>query len=57
MPVTLGATILVVACGLVFARGETILQATIPALVDDLGRRTWVSTAPGRSLPSSTARA
>ena len=33
---TLGATLLVAACASVFALGETLLQPTIPALVNDL---------------------
>jgi MFS family permease len=33
---TLGATVLVAACASVFALGETLLQPTIPALVNDL---------------------
>ena len=33
---TLGATLLVAACASVFAFGETLLQPTIPALVNDL---------------------
>jgi MFS family permease len=36
VPGTLGATLLVAACALVFAFGETLLQPTIPALVNDL---------------------
>ena len=50
VPGTLGATVLVVACASVFALGETLLQPTIPALVNDLapdhlrGRYNAVST-------------
>jgi MFS family permease len=33
---TVGATLLVAACASVFALGETLLQPTIPALVNDL---------------------
>lgn len=36
VPGTLGATLLVAACASVFALGETLLQPTIPALVNDL---------------------
>lgn len=36
MPGTVGATLLVAACASVFALGETLLQPTIPALVNDL---------------------
>jgi MFS family permease len=36
VPGTLGATLLVAACTSVFAFGETLLQPTIPALVNDL---------------------
>jgi MFS family permease len=36
VPGTLGATMLVAACASVFALGETLLQPTIPALVNDL---------------------
>ena len=36
VPGTLGATLLVTACASVFAFGETLLQPTIPALVNDL---------------------
>lgn len=36
VPGTLGATLLVAACASVFAFGETLLQPTIPALVNDL---------------------
>ena len=36
MPGTVGATLLVAACASVFAFGETLLQPTIPALVNDL---------------------
>jgi MFS family permease len=36
VPGTLGATLLVTACASVFALGETMLQPTIPALVNDL---------------------
>ena len=35
-PAPLGATLLVAACASVFAFGETLLQPTIPALVNDL---------------------
>ncbi len=35
-PGTLGATLLVAACASVFALGETLMQPTIPALVNDL---------------------
>lgn len=36
VPGTLGATVLVAACASVFGLGETLLQPTIPALVNDL---------------------
>jgi MFS family permease len=36
VPGTIGATLLVAACASVFAFGETLLQPTIPALVNDL---------------------
>lgn len=36
VPGTLGATLLVAACASVFAFGETLLQPTVPALVNDL---------------------
>ena len=36
VPGTLGATLLVAGCAAVFAFGETLLQPTIPALVNDL---------------------
>jgi MFS family permease len=36
VPGTLGATLLVAACASVFALGETLMQPTIPALVNDL---------------------
>ncbi len=36
VPGTPGATMLVAACASVFALGETLLQPTIPALVNDL---------------------
>ena len=36
VPGTLGAAVLVAACASVFALGETLLQPTIPALVNDL---------------------
>lgn len=36
VPGTLGATILVASCASVFALGETLMQPTIPALVNDL---------------------
>jgi MFS family permease len=36
VPGTVGATLLVAACASVFAFGETLLQPTIPALVNDL---------------------
>jgi MFS family permease len=36
VPGTTGATLLVAACASVFALGETLLQPTIPALVNDL---------------------
>jgi MFS family permease len=36
LPGTLGATVLVAACASVFALGETLMQPTIPALVNDL---------------------
>ena len=51
VPGTLGAAILVAACAGVFALGETLLQPTIPALVNDLapdhlrGRYNAVSSA------------
>lgn len=36
VPGTLGATVLVAACASVFALGETLLQPTVPPLVNDL---------------------
>lgn len=36
VPGTLGATVLIAACASVFALGETLLQPTIPAMVNDL---------------------
>jgi MFS family permease len=51
VPGTLGATILVAACTSIFALGETLMQPTIPPLVNDLapdhlrGRYNAVSTA------------
>ena len=36
VPGALGATLLVAACASVFGLGETLLQPTIPALVNDL---------------------
>jgi MFS family permease len=51
LPGTLGATVLVAACTSVFAVGETLMQPTIPALVNDLapdhlrGRYNALSTA------------
>jgi MFS family permease len=36
LPGTLGATLLVASCASVFALGETLMQPTIPALVNDL---------------------
>ena len=51
LPGTFGATVLVAACVSVFALGETLMQPTIPALVNDLapdhlrGRYNAVSTA------------
>jgi MFS family permease len=51
LPGTLGATVLVAACASVFAIGETLMQPTIPALVNDLapdhlrGRYNALSTA------------
>ena len=33
---TLGATMLVAACASMFALGETLMQPTIPAMVNDL---------------------
>ena len=36
VPGTLGATLLVAACASVFALGETLLQPTLPAIVNDL---------------------
>jgi MFS family permease len=36
LPGTVGATVLVAACASVFALGETLLQPTIPALVNEL---------------------
>jgi MFS family permease len=36
VPGTIGATLLVAACASVFALGETLMQPTIPALVNDL---------------------
>jgi MFS family permease len=50
LPGTLGATVLVAACMSIFALGETLMQPTIPALVNDLapdhlrGRYNAVST-------------
>ena len=50
LPGTFGATVLVAACASVFALGETLMQPTIPALVNDLapdhlrGRYNAVST-------------
>ncbi len=51
VPGTFGATVLVAACASVFALGETLMQPTIPALVNDLapdhlrGRYNALSTA------------
>jgi MFS family permease len=51
LPGTFGATVLVAACASVFAVGETLMQPTIPALVNDLapdhlrGRYNALSTA------------
>ncbi|MGA8248985.1 MAG: MFS transporter [Nocardioides sp.] len=51
LPATFGATVLVAACASVFALGETLMQPTIPALVNDLapdhlrGRYNALSTA------------
>jgi MFS family permease len=51
LPGTFGATVLVAACTSVFALGETLMQPTIPALVNDLapdhlrGRYNALSTA------------
>ncbi|MGZ6753113.1 MAG: MFS transporter [Nocardioides sp.] len=51
VPGTIGATLLVAGCASVFALGETLLQPTIPALVNDLapdhlrGRYNAVSSA------------
>jgi MFS family permease len=59
---TLGATMLVAACASVFAFGETLLQPTIPALVNDLapdhlrGRYNALSSA-SFSLPGIIAPA
>ena len=36
VPGTVGATVLVAACASVFALGETLLQPTVPAIVNDL---------------------
>lgn len=36
VPGTLGATLLVAACASVFALGETLMQPTVPAIVNDL---------------------
>jgi MFS family permease len=36
VPGTVGATLLIAACASVFALGETLLQPTVPALVNDL---------------------
>ena len=36
IPGTLGATLLVAACASVFAIGETLMQPTLPAIVNDL---------------------
>jgi MFS family permease len=36
LPGTLGATLLLAACASIFALGETLMQPTIPALVNDL---------------------
>ena len=50
LPGTLGATVLVAACTSIFAFGETLMQPTIPPLVNDLapdhlrGRYNAVST-------------
>ena len=60
VPGTLGATLLVAAFASVFAFGETLLQPTIPALVNDLapdhlrGRYNALSSA-SFSLPSIVA--
>ncbi len=62
VPGTLGATMLVAACASVFAFGETLLQPTIPALVNDLapdhlrGRYNALSSA-SFSLPGIIAPA
>jgi MFS family permease len=59
-PGTFGATVLVAACASVFALGETLMQPTIPALVNDLapdhlrGRYNALSTA-GFSLAAIIA--
>jgi MFS family permease len=51
LPGTFGATVLVASCASVFALGETLMQPTIPALVNDLapdhlrGRYNALSTA------------
>jgi MFS family permease len=51
LPGTFGATVLVASCASVFAVGETLMQPTIPALVNDLapdhlrGRYNALSTA------------
>jgi MFS family permease len=60
LPGTFGATVLVAACASVFALGETLMQPTIPALVNDLapdhlrGRYNALSTA-GFSLAAIIA--
>lgn len=62
VPGTVGATVLVAACASVFALGETLMQPTIPALVNDLapdhlrGRYNAVSSA-AFNLASITAPA
>ena len=54
MPDTLTATVLVAACASVFALGETLLQPTVPVIVNDLapahlrGRYNAVSSSAGR---------
>jgi MFS family permease len=60
LPGSFGATVLVAACASVFALGETLMQPTIPALVNDLapdhlrGRYNALSTA-GFSLAAIIA--
>ena len=59
---TWGATMLVAACASVFAFGETLLQPTVPALVNDLapdhlrGRYNAAARRPSSSRRSSRRR-